>query len=201
MDDKSVVEELRALLEAGDYSGALAWMHRQYEADLLAVLKSEAVPVHERDDLAQTVWLAAQQSLPRYRGESAPRTWLTAIARHKILDWRRARNRALETLTTGMGAGGPLADVLGLRAPHTPSSEARAKQRQIQLRRAFDDLTAEELELVELRFAEGLIPQQIAQRLGAEGRRRPDGELYTAADISQRLHRALDKLRGRLREE
>lgn len=201
MDDKPVVERLRRLLEAGDHRGALAWMHRHHERDLQAVLKAEGVPTHERDDLAQTVWLAVQLALPRYRGESSPGTWLTAIARHKILDWRRARNRVLETLTTDHGVGGALADVLGLQAPRTPSSVARGKQRQAELRQAFDDLTAEELELVELRFAEGLIPQQIAQRLAIEGRRRRDGGAYTAADVSQRLHRALEKLRARLRAD
>ena len=199
MDGNAAPADLRQLLEARAYDRALAWMHHHHEGDLLAVLRAEHVPPGEREDLAQTVWLAVQQALPRYRAESSPATWLAAIARHRILDWRR-RNRVLETLTSEQGPGGPLFDLLGLTDPRTPSSEARGKQRQEQLRRALTELSLEEMALVELRFAEGLIPQQIAEHMDRENRRRPDGAPYTAADISQRLHRALQKLRRHLSE-
>jgi RNA polymerase sigma-70 factor (ECF subfamily) len=43
------------------------------------------------EDLVQEVFLAAWASAERFRGDSEPRTWLLAIARHKVADYYRSR--------------------------------------------------------------------------------------------------------------
>ena len=53
------------------------------------------------DDLVQEVFLAAWESLSRFRGESSLRSWLLGIARHKVEDYYRARLRDPEALPDG----------------------------------------------------------------------------------------------------
>jgi RNA polymerase sigma-70 factor (ECF subfamily) len=50
------------------------------------------------DDVVQDVFLAALKGLTTFQGESSLRTWLIAIARHKIEDVYRQRLRAPEAL-------------------------------------------------------------------------------------------------------
>ena len=57
---------------------------------LCAVLVDEQVA----DDLAQETFLRATRSLRRFRGDSTPRTWILAIARHVCMDELRGRHRA-----------------------------------------------------------------------------------------------------------
>jgi len=45
------------------------------------------------EDLVQEVFLAAWENLEKFRGESALRTWLLGIARHKVEDHYRKRLR------------------------------------------------------------------------------------------------------------
>lgn len=45
------------------------------------------------DDLAQESFLRATRALGSFRGESAARTWVLAIARHTCMDELRARHR------------------------------------------------------------------------------------------------------------
>lgn len=45
------------------------------------------------EDLVQETFLAALRGLDGYAGQSSERTWLTAILKHKILDWFRRKNR------------------------------------------------------------------------------------------------------------
>src|SRR6266851_151533 len=47
------------------------------------------------DDLVQEVFLASWKALPDFRGESELRTWLLAIARHKIGDYYGKRLQKL----------------------------------------------------------------------------------------------------------
>jgi RNA polymerase sigma-70 factor, ECF subfamily len=50
------------------------------------------------DDVVQDVFLAALNGLAAFQGQSSLRTWLIAIARHKIEDVYRQRLRVPETL-------------------------------------------------------------------------------------------------------
>lgn len=45
------------------------------------------------EDLVQETFLAATQSIKRFEGNSSPRTWLTSILRHKIIDYVRVKDR------------------------------------------------------------------------------------------------------------
>ena len=46
------------------------------------------------DDVQQQVFIEAYRDLPRFHGRSSLRTWLFAIARHRVLDAAKSRKRA-----------------------------------------------------------------------------------------------------------
>jgi RNA polymerase sigma-70 factor, ECF subfamily len=46
------------------------------------------------EDVHQQVFIAAFRDLPRFSGRSTVRTWLFAIARHRVLDAAKSRRRA-----------------------------------------------------------------------------------------------------------
>lgn len=50
------------------------------------------------DDVVQDVFLAALNGLPQFQGQSSLRTWMIAIARHKVEDLYRQRLRVPEAL-------------------------------------------------------------------------------------------------------
>jgi RNA polymerase sigma-70 factor (ECF subfamily) len=50
------------------------------------------------DDVQQQVFIEAFRDLPRFSGRSSVRTWLFAIARHRVLDAAKSRRRALSHL-------------------------------------------------------------------------------------------------------
>lgn len=45
------------------------------------------------EDLVQETFLAATEAFRRFEGKSSPRTWLTSILRHKIIDRLRVKDR------------------------------------------------------------------------------------------------------------
>jgi RNA polymerase sigma-70 factor (ECF subfamily) len=53
------------------------------------------------EELVQDTLLAALESASSFNGKSSLRTWLTAILKHKIIDWKRraARNPVIELRT------------------------------------------------------------------------------------------------------
>ena len=70
------------LAEHGDYLFRMA--RRQLRCDALA------------EDAVQETLLAALSARARYSGEATPRTWLTGILKHKIIDLIRRQAREIE---------------------------------------------------------------------------------------------------------
>jgi len=66
---------------------------REHGPALWRVIASYEPPGAERDDLAQDVLVAVWQALPRFRGESSPRSFVLRIAHNRGLShaWRRAK--------------------------------------------------------------------------------------------------------------
>src|SRR5262245_47139596 len=55
------------------------------------------------EELVQETLLAALEGQAKFRGESALRTWLAGILKHKIVDWQRRETRS--PISVGIGAG------------------------------------------------------------------------------------------------
>jgi RNA polymerase sigma-70 factor, ECF subfamily len=60
------------------------------------------------EDVVQETLLAAVEGQARFRGDSAPLTWLTGILKHKIVDWQRreARNPSRVTAPSNVDIDG-----------------------------------------------------------------------------------------------
>ena len=114
---------------------------------LRALLPFEAV-----DDVTQEVFVAAVQAIRRYQAKAAFRTWISAIARHKVVDYYRQRGRQPETVE--------------LDPEINDMAERSAWQEQVSVRMALQRLPEHYQEVLLLRFAEGLPFQGVAEALG-----------------------------------
>lgn len=114
---------------------------------LRALLPPEAV-----EDVTQEVFIAAMRGIRRYRSRALFRTWLTAIARHKVADFYRKRSRQPETDALDSEENSPV--------------DAAGWEECTLVRVALRRLPEHYQEVLVLRFAEGMPFDQIACTLG-----------------------------------
>lgn len=138
------------------------------------------------DDVVQETLIGAAGSVGRLRGDSRAQVagWLLSIARHKLADHlRRSYRRRADSIDA---AGGH-----NLTDPAVPVEEQVARRdRAERLRQALGTLTAEQEEVVVLRFVLGFGIDEVAQITG-----RPSGA------VKSMQHRALASLQRQLRSE
>lgn len=151
-DDSSTIsdEELVKMAQAGDRSAfdvlCDRYLPRVYNR-LRAKLPPDAV-----EDVTQEVFIAALRSLDRFRGRSTFRTWLAAIARHKVADYYRTQGRQPETVP--------------LEVEGSLHSDSDPWQERTLVRLTLMRLKVDYQEVLLLRFAEGLPFNKIAEVLG-----------------------------------
>ena len=69
----------------------------RYGDHVYAYVRGRLIPRADLvEDLVQEIFLAAWQSLDKFRGDSSLRSWLLGIARHKVEDHYRKRLRELQ---------------------------------------------------------------------------------------------------------
>lgn len=108
---------------------------------------------HEAEDLTAQVFLAALESLPRYRQDGHFAAWLFSIARHKVAEYHRR------------AAPEPLDEAF--LPPFHSDLEALTEnsQRREKLLKLIQALAEDERELIHLRYAAGLSFAEIAKSL------------------------------------
>ena len=106
------------------------------------------------DDVAQEIFLVVHRKLGEFEGRSSLRTWLYAIARRVSIDLLRRERRPT------VGDHEPEVEV----AVPGPSFERTWEVHEV--RRAIDDLPAEEREVVRLSHLVGMTHPEIAEELG-----------------------------------
>jgi RNA polymerase sigma-70 factor (ECF subfamily) len=160
-------DELRELYEK--YAGRIRTLARY-------TLGSHAAA----DDVVQTVFLKASQSLASFRGQAAPGTWLWRIAVNQCNDELRRRKRTEEV---------PLDAILGW-ADDSASPEQRHGVKEIDqiVARALLELSPKLRTVVALRYVDEMPYDEIAAILGC-----------SIGTVSSRLARALTKLEQTLR--
>ncbi|HEX3760489.1 MAG TPA: sigma-70 family RNA polymerase sigma factor, partial [Kofleriaceae bacterium] len=125
-------EELLERMASGDRE-ALGLVFDRHHRALYAFL-ARAYPVEDADldDLVQSTFLEAFRAAPRFRGASAPRTWLFALGRNLAKMHRRATSRRSRALQR-------FADLPA--RPMAALDAALADQRALaQIERALDEL-------------------------------------------------------------
>jgi RNA polymerase sigma-70 factor, ECF subfamily len=82
------------LIERGDHTAALTVMMKRHGTAVYRYCREE---LHDRtlaDDVHQQIFIEAHRDLARFAARSTLRTWLFAIARHRVLDAAKSRRRA-----------------------------------------------------------------------------------------------------------
>jgi RNA polymerase sigma-70 factor (ECF subfamily) len=150
----SVQEEAGLVARAtrGD-EAAISQLYRQYAPGIHGYIASRLSNPAVADDLTSEVFLRALEGLPRfeYRGISLS-AWLYRIAHDRMVDHFRRQARRL-TL--------PLDDEI-VPAQNGLEQEVDVRLKMQQLRGAMEQLTADQHQVVLLRFISGLKLQEVA---------------------------------------
>jgi RNA polymerase sigma factor (sigma-70 family) len=95
-----------------DVGNAWRTLYDRFAPIVYRFLSALAVPIEEREDACQEVFLALYRSLGRFRGEASLSTWIYRIAaRHASRNARRRRVRSLlPTLLLGEPSPPPTPD-------------------------------------------------------------------------------------------
>ncbi len=144
-------------------------------------LRARTPTAQDAEDLAQTVFFKAYRALGGFRGdESARVAWLFRIARNETTSWYRRRRDEPVAIDAIFGEGREAAG-----PGPGPEAWALLDEERRMLARLVGRLSEDDQEVIQLRFAAGLTSVQIANVLGC-----------SAGAARQRLHRAIDRLRG-----
>ena len=139
-------------------------LFRQHGRDVYRIVRrlmgSRTSPA-DVEDLVQQVFLAAHRDLPRYRGESSPRSWLYGIASRVVLMHFRGWRRRLAAIAA-------FADATRMTEAPPPTAEATVGDRQElrRVQRALDTLKPEKRVVFVLHELEGLPGKEISVILG-----------------------------------
>jgi RNA polymerase sigma factor (sigma-70 family) len=86
--------DIVALIQHGERAAALTSLMRRHGTAVYRYCREE---LHDRtlaDDVHQQIFIQAHRDLERFAARSTLRTWLFAIARHRVLDAAKSRRRA-----------------------------------------------------------------------------------------------------------
>jgi RNA polymerase sigma-70 factor, ECF subfamily len=82
------------LVANGDMTGALRRLMQRHGTSIFRYCREALRDRALAEDVQQQVFIAAFRDLPKFSGRSTVRTWLFAIARHRVLDAAKSRRRA-----------------------------------------------------------------------------------------------------------
>jgi RNA polymerase sigma-70 factor, ECF subfamily len=134
---------------------AFAALYERYVGPLYRYLYSRTGCVPAAEDLTAQTFLAALESLPRYRDDGHFAAWLFAIARRKTVDYYRQQRRLV-----------PIAAAEMLPSQEDdPPTEAIHSESRAALTRLLAALSREERDLLDLRYVAGLKFSEIARLL------------------------------------
>jgi len=157
--------ELMAACRAGDRL-ALERLLTPHERSLYLLCLGILRDPDDAEDAAQEAFLRALRGLPRFRGDSAVRTWLQRIAVNVCLDWKRSHRTTL-----------PLE--YAEQAPSTAKPVDRAVVDHLHAIEALGRLTSRQRTALILKEAEGWTAREIAEVLRWNVKR-VENELYRA---------------------
>lgn len=179
-------EELVARLRAGE-EAAYEELVRNHTARLLAVARRILGSSEEVRDVVQETFLAAFQSLDRFREEAHLATWLSRIAVNQCLMKLRSRRRKPEqSIEELLPSFLPDGHQVRESAPWEISIATEVERNEVfgLVRRAIDRLPSNYKTVLLLRDIEELSTEEVARMLGV-----------TSNTIKVRLHRARQALR------
>jgi RNA polymerase sigma-70 factor (ECF subfamily) len=168
------------LIAAGDTSGALRRLMERHGDTVYRYCCQALGDAELAEDVRQQVFMQAFRDLPKFSGRSIVRTWLLAIARHRVLDAARARRRCASRMLEREH------EELARMGDPRPSPAESLELRQA-LEASLATLGDDERTTVLLRLQLGFSFQEIAQLCGA-----------SPGAHHARVARALPQLRQRI---
>jgi len=179
-DDLALVRRL-----ADRRPDALAELYDRYAALVLGVTRRILGGLSDAEEALQEAFLQAWNQAERYdSSRSSVSTWLVLIARSRALD--RLRQRQSRERVVEAAAAEPVAPDASDRL----DEHVLIRERRLRVRAALSGLPAEQREVLELAFYEGLSQSEIAEWTAT-----PLGTVKTRALL------AMKKMRRDLREE
>ena len=122
----------------------------------------------EAEDITADVFVAAVTALPKYRGEAGQYAWLIGIARQKIAEAARRRDRRRELLDVDL-AEEERENLSLLLAPNVgqlPEEAVLHEESRRVMRQLIDSLPEPQREALLLQVAHDLSIREIAQAMG-----------------------------------
>jgi len=86
--------DIVGVIDAGDMTAALRMLMQRHGTAVYRYCREELHDATLADDVHQRIFIQAHRDLAKFRGRSSLRTWLFAIARHRVLDAAKSRRRA-----------------------------------------------------------------------------------------------------------
>src|SRR2546426_10664957 len=144
--------------KAGDPQ-AFAALYDQYFELVYRYVYYRVRQIEEAEDVTSEVFFRALRAMPRYEPRQPFLAWLYRIARNAVIDRARAaRPRvSFEDALAHPDAGDHVID---------PDARILATDRRARLKTALGTLTAEQQEVVILRFVEGLSAEEVGKIMG-----------------------------------
>lgn len=176
--------ELLARIARGD-GAALAELYDRLAPMLLALARRILGDPSEAEEVVQETFLQVWHQAARYEAQrSAVSTWLVLITRSRSIDRLRTRRVVGRTLD------GFQQERKGEHASPEGAASVQDEERRLRVQRELETLPAEQREVLELAFFEGLTQSEIAERTGT-----PLGTVKTRTLL------AMKKLRKALQDE
>jgi RNA polymerase sigma-70 factor (ECF subfamily) len=99
--------DVLGLVAQGDMTGALQLLMKRYGTAVYRYSREALRDATLADDVQQQVFIEAFRDLPKFRRRASVRTWLFAIARHRVLDAAKSRRRAQARIEDDDATGVP----------------------------------------------------------------------------------------------
>jgi RNA polymerase sigma-70 factor, ECF subfamily len=147
------------LVAKGDMTGALQLLMKRYGTAVYRFCREALRDATLAEDVQQQVFFQSFRDLPRFRRQSSVRTWLFAIAHHRVLDAVKARNRQQSRVEPGEPADVP--------DPHaSPGDRIDDARLRAALVTCLDELPETVQTALLLRFQQGFTFEEMAKVCG-----------------------------------
>ncbi len=148
----------------------------KWQTSIRAYLVAAVSDYHDAEDLLSQVAVAVARDFEKYDPETPFIRWAVAIARNRVLNYRRAK--AMSKLVFSQGT----LDVLAGAMPEEPPAETAAKAA---LDQCIEKLQDRSQQALKLRYQQDLKPAEIAPRLNMTA--------TAVTTLMHRVHKALAK--------
>lgn len=179
---REAMSDLLSLIARDRSEAAFSQLFDQYAKRLKAYMLRQGADPATAEELAQETLLMVWRKASLYSSEKGSlSTWIFTIARNLRID-RLRREMAWQALPDN------LAETLVSDDP-APDESASSRQREVRVRAVLADLSAEQRQVVEMAYIEGLSHSEISERLS-----------LPLGTVKSRMRLAYQKVRGALED-